>query len=98
MASVDPSVTGIFNAPERNPFFTGRELALHELRDRFSSGSKHAHIQTLYGLGGIGKTQIAIEYAHAQRKDYAFVWWMPAEEPTPIELLFARLAARLDLK
>src|SRR5438046_3066350 len=98
MASVEPSVGGIFNVPDRNPFFTGRDVALHGLRDRFTSASKHAHVQVLYGLGGIGKTQMAIEYAHRHRKDYAFIWWMPAEERTPVELLFARLAARLDLK
>jgi Tfp pilus assembly protein PilF len=98
MASGDPSTGEIFNVPERNSFFTGRDLILLDIRDRFMSESRPSHVQTLYGLGGIGKTQIAIEYAHRYHKDYGFVWWMPAEERTPIELLFARLASRLDLK
>jgi Tfp pilus assembly protein PilF len=98
MASVDPSASSVFNVPERNPFFTGRELMLTALRERFLSGKPHAHVQALYGLGGIGKTQIAMEYAHRHRKDYSFVWWMPAEERTPIELLYSKLASRLELK
>ena len=53
--------------------------------------------QALYGLGGVGKTQLAIEYAHRFAADYQLVWWIDAEQPVLIGDQLTRLAARLDL-
>ena len=52
----------------------------------------------LYGLGGVGKTQLAQEYAHLFKSDYDLVWWVPSERAEEISLSFAELARRMQLR
>jgi tetratricopeptide (TPR) repeat protein len=51
----------------------------------------------LQGMGGIGKTQIAAEYAHKYKDEYDVVWWIPADQINLIKSSIARLARHLDL-
>ena len=51
----------------------------------------------MHGMGGVGKTQLATEYAYAHASDYDLVWWIAAEEPASIPDQFAALAGRLGL-
>jgi tetratricopeptide (TPR) repeat protein len=53
--------------------------------------------QVLHGLGGVGKTQLALEYAHRHEADYAIRWWVTAEQPATIPVQLAGLAHRLGV-
>lgn len=81
--------------PSRNVSFTGRGVLLEKLRNGFTSGTT---TQVVYGLGGMGKTQIAQEYAHRFKAAYDVVWWVTAAQPGLIRPALADLAPRLGLE
>ncbi|MFG1868413.1 FxSxx-COOH system tetratricopeptide repeat protein [Micromonospora arborensis] len=85
------SLPSVWNAPPRNPAFTGRDRMLVDLRQALVSGGR-AVVQALQGLGGVGKTQLAIEYAHRFSGEYELVWWIASEQPELIGEQFAALA------
>ncbi|MEJ3747562.1 FxSxx-COOH system tetratricopeptide repeat protein [Actinomycetes bacterium KLBMP 9797] len=87
----------VWSAPSRNPAFVGREAVLGALRQRLAAGITVMVPETLYGLGGVGKTQTAIEYAYRFANEYDVVWWIPAEHPSQVRLSLTSLAARLDI-
>ncbi|MFY1637129.1 FxSxx-COOH system tetratricopeptide repeat protein [Solwaraspora sp. WMMB335] len=87
----------IWEVPQRNATFTGRSELLEGLRDRLSADVTAVMPQALHGLGGVGKTQIALEYAHRFAVDYDIVWWISAEQPNVVRGSLAELAERLDL-
>jgi len=65
----------IWNVPyPRNPFFIGRSNLLQHLHTQFQASQATALPQAISGLGGIGKTQIAIEYAYHARRQYQAVF------------------------
>lgn len=74
-------IPGIWHVPiSRNPNFTGREDVLRDLHDKFTSGRPMARTQAIFGLGGIGKTQTAAEYAWRHAAEYDVVWWVRGQE------------------
>src|SRR4051794_35966024 len=87
----------VWKVPPRNSRFTGRDGMLAELRRRLRTDEPTLVVQALYGLGGVGKTQLAIECAHRFAADYDLVWWIDAEQPVLIGDQLAMLAARLEL-
>jgi DNA-binding SARP family transcriptional activator len=87
----------VWNMPARNPHFTGRDDMLTELRRRLHGDENTLVVHALYGLGGVGKTQLALEYAHRFAADYELVWWIDAEQSVLIPDQLTRLAERLGL-
>ena len=61
------------------------------------SGRPAAVTQAISGLGGVGKTQLAVEYAYRHAGDYDLVWWVRSEEPSALAAEYAALARELDL-
>jgi len=80
----------------RDANFTGREEVLREIQEQFS-GKDSSSVVALHGLGGIGKTLVAIEYAYQHSKEYKLVWWLRAEENSLLLADFAELARSLGL-
>jgi tetratricopeptide (TPR) repeat protein/transcriptional regulator with XRE-family HTH domain len=81
----------------RNLYFTGREQILTHLHTTLHNEQAIAHIQALSGLGGVGKTQTALEYAYRFRHDYHAVLWARAETRTMLTTDFLGMAEVLDL-
>jgi tetratricopeptide (TPR) repeat protein len=91
-----PQVWG--NVPPRNPNFTGREDILKDLHQHLSIERETAVLpEALHGMGGVGKSQVAIEYIHRHRAEYDLIWWIPAEHSSQILASLTDLAQRLDL-
>ncbi|MFC6014987.1 FxSxx-COOH system tetratricopeptide repeat protein [Plantactinospora solaniradicis] len=86
----------IWRVPARNPAFTGRDAIVEKLRNRLH---RHPTAQplALLGLGGVGKTQIALEYAHRFAAYYDIVWWISADQPQIVRAELAKLAGQLKL-
>ncbi|MFD4976086.1 FxSxx-COOH system tetratricopeptide repeat protein [Streptomyces sp. NPDC058424] len=94
--STQPRVWG--NIPPRNPNFTGRVDLLERLSERMREGATTTVLpEAIHGMGGVGKTQLAIEYAYRHQSEYDIVWWIPAERPGQIGQSLVELAQRLGL-
>jgi tetratricopeptide (TPR) repeat protein len=88
--------TQVQNIPTRNPNFTGRDKDLRQLREELRT-RRIAVFQplTIHGLGGVGKTQVALEYAHRFRADYDIIWWMDCGQAQYVDASLADLGQQL---
>ncbi|MGW7204806.1 tetratricopeptide repeat protein [Streptomyces sp. NPDC054837] len=80
--------------------FVGRESELRELRSLLSGGGSAAvtqqvAVRAIHGLGGVGKSSLALHYAHEYRESYSLVWWITAESAESIVSGLAGLAMAL---
>ena len=92
--SLPSSSPAIWNVPfARNPFFTGRD----ELLDQLHTELQTTQTQAISGLGGIGKTQIAAEYAFRYGKKYRAVLWARAETTETLNASYTEIAGLLNL-
>jgi tetratricopeptide (TPR) repeat protein len=92
-----PAIWG--GVPPRNPHFTGREDLVAMTREALHGRHAPAALvpQALHGLGGVGKTQLAAEYAHRFQNEYDLVWWILADDERNVRRSFVSLARRLNL-
>jgi tetratricopeptide (TPR) repeat protein len=94
------SSSHLWNVPyRRNPLFTGREDILKPLHDRLATTKTAAltQPQAISGLGGVGKTQTAIEYAYRYQNEYPIVLWVRADTRDTLITDFINIADLLHL-
>ena len=97
-ASLPGALSEIRNIPhQRNPNFTGRVELLRELREALDGEKSAALTQAISGLGGVGKTQLAIEYAYRYANHYSLIWWVRSETPESLNADWEALALRMNL-
>lgn len=87
-----------FHCPVRNARFTGRTEHLQRLRRELQAKGQAVVLPVaLQGMGGIGKTQLALEYVHRFRSAYDLVWWIQADLPQFIDTALTDLGLALKL-
>jgi len=82
-------------APRPAPL-AGREQLLTEIRERLTGGeARWPRVVALHGLGGAGKTSVALEHAHRHMDEYGVVWQFAAEDQATLLAGFAELGREL---
>ncbi|HYN95050.1 MAG TPA: FxSxx-COOH system tetratricopeptide repeat protein [Pilimelia sp.] len=95
--ALDVAGTPVRRLPDRQPAFVGREALLARVRAVLTDRTAATGAVALFGLGGVGKTQTALEYAHRYAHEYEVVWWVPAEDAVGMTAAFADLGRALGV-
>ncbi|MCJ1425603.1 hypothetical protein MMC29_003503 [Sticta canariensis] len=89
--SVPFSLSGV---PETE-LFIGREEEIDMVKAAFRGGASCRRIVTLQGLGGVGKTQLAVTFVKQQRDAFSAVFWLNGGNEEVLKQCFANMAQRL---
>src|SRR5271169_5008906 len=85
---------------EQNPRFTGRKKFLETLKEKMydKAPKKYNHRIALYGMGGIGKTQTALEYVYTEKDSYERIYWITAVDQASMLSGYHKIAVKAGLK
>ena len=94
----DVTITSRMNNLPRPPVkvFVGRNAAMAQLARALAGRRAAVVTQVVHGLGGVGKSELALHYSRAYRRRYQLVWWITSENKSHIEAGLAALAFRLS--
>jgi cellulose biosynthesis protein BcsQ len=84
---------------QRNDHFTGRKELVKELRSKLVEvvPGQWNHRLALYGLGGVGKTQLALHYAYKYQSEYERVYWISAATQSTLITGFGEIAKQANI-
>ncbi|MGW4757275.1 hypothetical protein [Streptomyces chartreusis] len=86
----------LVNVPLRNTSFVGRQELLRAVEEQLTGQDTAAVLpHALHGLGGVGKSQLALEYAFTHQHEYKVICWINAEREAQVLASLASLAAQL---
>ena len=98
-AAGHPAAGPVLQLAPRPAFLAGREELLVELDARLAGGDgADPRVVALSGLGGAGKTSVAVEYVHRHLAEVAVAWQFIAEDPAVLKAGFSELAAQLGAR
>ena len=75
--------------------FVGRETELEQLRTWLAPRPRRQNVVALYGLGGMGKTQLSIHFARRYTDKYTSIFWLNAQDEGVLKAGLAGLAAQV---
>ncbi|MFD8228431.1 FxSxx-COOH system tetratricopeptide repeat protein [Streptomyces massasporeus] len=88
----------LVNVPLRNTTFVGRQVLLQTVEEQLAAQDTAAVLpHALHGLGGVGKSQLVLEYIYTHQYDYRVICWIPAERESLVLAALATLAAQLGV-
>ncbi|MFI2506257.1 FxSxx-COOH system tetratricopeptide repeat protein [Streptomyces sp. NPDC018972] len=88
----------LVNVPLRNASFVGRTALLRAVDEQLGAQDTAAVLpHALHGLGGVGKSQLVLEYIYRHQHDYKVICWIPAERETLILAALTSLATALGV-
>jgi ATP/maltotriose-dependent transcriptional regulator MalT len=83
----------LFDVPETE-YFVARERELADIH-KVLSGDGSRRVAVLHGLGGIGKTQLAIAYAKRYRDSYSAILWLSVKDEDSLKQSFVNVASQI---
>uniref|UniRef100_UPI0038B50AA1 FxSxx-COOH system tetratricopeptide repeat protein n=1 Tax=Streptomyces violaceus TaxID=1936 RepID=UPI0038B50AA1 len=88
----------LVNVPLRNTTFVGRQALLRTVEEQLAAQDTAAVLpHALHGLGGVGKSQLVLEYVYTHQYDYKVICWIAAERESLVLAALATLAAQLGV-
>lgn len=78
--------------------FFGREAELSSMQEKLTAdNSQSPRCVLLHGLGGMGKSGLAMEYIERHRQEFGAIIWLPADNEVKIQQALTEVASQLDL-
>lgn len=93
-----PAVLPYHHLPrDENPYFVGRDTLLRQLHEQFTMKKQGVTKQAISGLGGVGKTETALAYAHRYKESYHYILWATADSSDTLTAAYVGFADLLHL-